>query len=87
MSKTSKLNFSENLNKEQLDINFNHLRPSSSIMNMQMCPQRTKIIKRTACIGRFRFFKLVIHKVNPFLLEFYDPILWSVTSYPLRHRR
>lgn len=87
MSETSKLHFSENLNKEQLDIIFNHLRSSSSVMNMQMCPQRTKIIRHPACIGRFRLFKLVIHKVDPFLLEFYDPILWSVTSYPLRHHR
>lgn len=87
MSKTSKLNFSENLNKEQLDINLNHLRSSSSVMNMQMCPQRTKMIRHPACIGRFRLFKLVIHKVDLFLLEFYDAILGSVTSYPLRHHR
>jgi len=51
MSKTSKLNFSENLNKEQLDINFNHLRSNSSIMNMQICPQWTKIVRCPDCIG------------------------------------
>lgn len=51
MPKTSKLNFSENLYKEKLDSNFNHLRSNSSIMNMQMCPQGTKIVRYPDCVG------------------------------------
>lgn len=51
MSKTGKLNFSENMNKEQLDINFNRLRSNNSIMNRQIHPQRTKIIRCPDCRG------------------------------------
>lgn len=39
--KPSELNFSENFNKKQLDINLNHLRLNSTLMNMQRCPQQT----------------------------------------------
>lgn len=51
MSTTSNLNFSKNLNKEQLDTTFNHLRSNSSIMNVQICPQWTKIVRCPDCIG------------------------------------
>lgn len=39
ISETSELNFSEDLNKEQLDVNFSHLRFSSFLLNIQICPQ------------------------------------------------
>lgn len=68
--KPSELNFSENLNKEQLDINFNHLRLNSTLMNMQRCPQQT-IKCQLSRLHRFRF-KLVSHKISPFLLELCD---------------
>lgn len=65
MSKTSELNFSKNLNKEQLDINFSHLRFNSSLINLQKCPLQT-IKCYLSRLHRFRF-KLVTHKINPFL--------------------
>ena len=85
-SKTSKLNFSENLSKKQLSINLSHLSFNSFITNMQIFPQQTIKCCWVSRLPRFRF-KLLTHKINPFLPELYDPILWDVESYPLRRHR
>lgn len=68
ISKTSELNFSANLNKEQLDIKFNQLSLNSTLRNIQRCPQQTNV----SCPDRISL-GLSQLLISPFLLELCHP--------------